>query len=261
MYYSSTRAKELEKFPNIMPKEDLKELSSIINLLNSTANPDEKIGLNLQYRQLKVPEKTLLLIEEKIKNANRYLKNEIKDENIQRINRTYEDNKSKEEIFIRNKEIEKDNLDKTIKKLNLEEVGLSQEYENINNRLYNLDENMNAIRKDNEKIKNSIKSMENERKNLENKISELEVQNKINYDKKKKLNELNAYLKEQKELKEEEENIKEMLCYKCKSQPRIYYYSECKHLALCKDCFETIEKNTCPICKNNNELVMKVLLE
>ena len=80
MYYSSTRAKELEKFPNIMPKEDLKELSSIINLLNSTANPDEKIGLNLQYRQLKVPEKTLLLIEENIKNANRYLKNEIKDE-------------------------------------------------------------------------------------------------------------------------------------------------------------------------------------
>ena len=54
MYYSKTNSKEAEQFRNIMNKEDTKELSSIISSLNSTSSQKENIGLNLQYRQVKL---------------------------------------------------------------------------------------------------------------------------------------------------------------------------------------------------------------
>ena len=192
MYYSNNRIKEEEKFPNIMTKEDTKELSSIINLLNSKSNPDEKIGLNLQYRQVKLPKNIYILLKERKKNSQNYLEKEKKDANIKSIIAQYEENKSIEEQYIRGKKFEIDSLDKKIKKLN----------------------------------------------------------------------ELKTYLKEKKQVNEDEINIKKMLCYECKNQPRIYYYAKCQHLALCENCYAKMKQNSkCPICNENNELVVKVYLE
>ena len=74
MNFSNKRTKEEENFPNIMTKEDTKELSNIINLLNSkTDNPDEKIGLNLQYRLIKIPENIYNKIKERNSNSKNYL--------------------------------------------------------------------------------------------------------------------------------------------------------------------------------------------
>ena len=239
MYYSNNRIKEEEKFPNIMTKEDTKELSSIINLLNSKSNPDEKIGLNLQYRQVKLPKNIYILLKERKKNSQNYLEKEKKDANIKSIIAQYEENKSIEEQYIRGKKFEIDSLDKKIKKLNLEEIELSQEVNNFN-----------------------IKASELEEKNMKNRISELEEKNRINYNKIKKLNELKTYLKEKKQVNEDEINIKKMLCYECKNQPRIYYYAKCQHLALCENCYAKMKQNSkCPICNENNELVVKVYLE
>ena len=262
MYYSNNRIKEEEKFPNIMTKEDTKELSSIINLLNSKSNPDEKIGLNLQYRQVKLPKNIYILLKERKKNSQNYLEKEKKDANIKSIIAQYEENKSIEEQYIRGKKFEIDSLDKKIKKLNLEEIELSQEVNNFNNKLDNLAEKMKSTQMERDKIKNIIKASELEEKNMKNKISELEEKNRINYNKIKKLNELKTYLKEKKQVNEDEINIKKMLCYECKNQPRIYYYAKCQHLALCENCYAKMKQNSkCPICNENNELVVKVYLE
>ena len=55
MYYSIGKSKEAEQYPRIISKEEIKELSSIIKLFNSSSVQNEKIGLNLQYYQVKPP--------------------------------------------------------------------------------------------------------------------------------------------------------------------------------------------------------------
>ena len=82
MYYSKTNSKEAEQFPNIMNKEDTKELSSIISSLNSTSSQKENIGLNLQYRQVKLSMSIYESLKQRKKNTQKILEEEKKDQNI-----------------------------------------------------------------------------------------------------------------------------------------------------------------------------------
>jgi hypothetical protein len=88
MYHSLGKSKEDEQFPYIMSKEDTKELSSIINLLNASSPENEKIGLNLQYRQVKIPQTIYNQLNQRKLNCKNYLENEEKD-----INNNYKINK------------------------------------------------------------------------------------------------------------------------------------------------------------------------
>ena len=259
MYYSLGKSKESEQYPRIMSKEDTKELSSIINLLNSSSAENEKIGLNLQYRQVKIPQTIYNALNQRRLNCKNYLENEKKDKNNNDIIDLYEENKSAEENFIRSKMFEIENLEKKIKKLNSEEAQLIQEIDNGKNNLKNLSQKLNLIQNENEKIKNFIKSNESEEKNMQIKIKEIQEQNIKQKEKLENLKNVEKYTKEKQRIKEEESKIKKMLCYKCKSQPRIVYYSVCEHLALCKNCHAEAGYNLkCPICKLDNEFVFNV---
>ena len=263
MNYSNKRTKEEENFPNIMTKEDTKELSNIINLLNSKSdNPNEKIGLNLQYRQVKLPKSIFLKIKERKKKSQQYLEKEKKDPDFLNIKKQYDENKSKEENYIRNKDFETECLDKNLKLLNKEENQLIQEVNNYKSKLNDISEKINSTQRERDIIKNNIKQIESDEKNLNEKISELDKINKINYDKINNLNEYKTYLKEKKEVDEDEINIKKMLCFECQEQPRIYYYSKCQHLALCENCYIKRKQNSqCPICNEISEFLVKVSLE
>ena len=262
MYHSLGKSKEDEQFPYIMSKEDTKELSSIINLLNASSPENEKIGLNLQYRQVKLPQTIYNQLNQRKLNCKNYLENEEKDINNVNILDLYEENKSAEEQFIRGKIFEIENLDKKIKKLNSEETQLQQEIDNGRINLQNLSKELNTIKEENEKIKNFIKSNATEEKNMQNKIMELQEHNNKQIKKLNNLKNVEEFAKEKKRIKEEEIKIKKMLCYKCKSQPRIVYYSKCKHLALCKNCIAKMENEAkCPICSEVSELIIKVKFE
>lgn len=53
--YGKEKQKDGEQFPKVMTKQDKDELVSIINKLNSGVEPKDKIGFNIQYRQVKIP--------------------------------------------------------------------------------------------------------------------------------------------------------------------------------------------------------------
>ena len=265
MYYSKTNSKEAEQFPNIMNKEDTKELSSIISSLNSTSSQKENIGLNLQYRQVKLPMSIYESLKQRKKNTQKILEEEKKDQNIIDILSLYEDNKSTEEQYKRGKMLENENLDKKIKKLNSEENELLLEAENFKNNANTLNQKIKAINDDKDKICNNIMMNELEQKNNNDKIMELQakIQTKIRSNENHK--NFEKYLEEQKKIKEKQNYIKTKLCYKCKQQPRIYYYSLCNHLVLCRNCYSNNNNNNgnniiCPICSEVSELIIKVNL-
>ena len=262
MYYSNARKKESEQFPKIMTKEDTKELSSIINSLNSSSSQNEKIGLNLQYRQVKIPKSIFDSLKQRKKNAQHFLETEKKDENNNNILSQYEENKSKEEQYIRWKMFEIENLEKKIKKLNSEENALLQEQQKIKYNLYNITNTINAAQNEIIKINNYISTNKKEEKEINEKIKEIETENGNMIQKIKAMENLEMHIKEKKNIKNEEINIKKMLCCKCKDQPSIYFYSVCKHLALCKKCYAKKNNNAyCPICSQKNELVIKVYID
>ena len=253
MYYSKTNSKEAEQFPNIMNKEDTKELSSIISSLNSTSSQKENIGLNLQYRQVKLPMSIYESLKQRKKNTQKILEEEKKDQNIIDILSLYEDNKSTEEQYKRGKMLENENLDKKIKKLNSEENELLLEAENFKNNANTLNQKIKSINDDKDKICNNIMMNELEQKNNNDKIMELQtkIETKIRSNENHKNFEKD--LEEQKKIKEKQNYIKTKLCYKCKQQPRIYYYSLCNHLVLCRNCYSNNNNNNgnniiCPIC-------------
>ena len=62
MKYGKDKQKDNEEFPKVMNREDTKELVSIIENINSQAEPNAKIGLNLQYRQVKIPSNTFFAL-------------------------------------------------------------------------------------------------------------------------------------------------------------------------------------------------------
>ena len=265
MYYSKTNSKEAEQFPNIMNKEDTKELSSIISSLNSTSSQKENIGLNLQYRQVKFPMSIYESLKQRKKNTQKILEEEKKDQNIIDILSLYEDNKSTEEQYKRGKMLESENLDKKIKKLNSEENELLLEAENFKNNANTLNQKIKAINDDKDKICNNIMMNELEQKNNNDKIMELQtkIETKIRSNENHK--NFEKYLEEQKKIKEKQNYIKTKLCYKCKQQPRIYYYSLCNHLVLCRNCYSNNNNNNgnniiCPICSEVSELIIKVNL-
>lgn len=265
MYYSKTNSKEAEQFPNIMNKEDTKELSSIISSLNSTSSQKENIGLNLQYRQVKLPMSIYESLKQRKKNTQKILEEEKKDQNIIDILSLYEDNKSTEEQYKRGKMLENENLDKKIKKLNSEENELLLEAENFKNNANTLNQKIKSINDDKDKICNNIMMNELEQKNNNDKIMELQtkIETKIRSNENHK--NFEKYLEEQKKIKEKQNYIKTKLCYKCKQQPRIYYYSLCNHLVLCRNCYSNNNNNNgnniiCPICSEVSELIIKVNL-
>ena len=253
--------KDSEYFQKIMTKEDTKELSSIINLLNSKS-PDEKIGLNLQYRQIKIPQSIYNSLKERKLKAQKFLENEKTEQNNINIISLYEDNKAREEQYIREHMINMENIEKKIRKLNHEENDILQEIENIKNNIYNLSQKYNNLKIELEKSKNFISLNQVEEKKIHEKINEMKEKKK----KKKKIIEnkklYEKYNEEKKKIKEEEIKIKKMLCVKCQSQPRIYYYTGCKHLALCKNCYvHSNNAKKCPICSKISELLIKVNIE
>ena len=263
MYYSKTNSKEAEQFPNIMNKEDTKELSSIISSLNSTSSQKENIGLNLQYRQVKLPMSIYESLKQRKKNTQKILEEEKKDQNIIDTLSLYEDNKSTEEQYKRGKMLESENLDKKIKKLNSEENELLLEAENFKNNANTLNQKIKSINDDKDKICNNIMMNELEQKNNNDKIMELQtkIETKIRSNENHK--NFEKYLEEQKKIKEKQNYIKTKLCYKCKQQPRIYYYSLCNHLVLCRNCYSNNNNNNniiCPICSKVSELIIKVNL-
>ena len=265
MYYSKTNSKEAEQFPNIMNKEDTKELSSIISSLNSTSSQKENIGLNLQYRQVKLPMSIYESLKQRKKNTQKILEEEKKDQNIIDTLSLYEDNKSTEEQYKRGKMLESENLDKKIKKLNSEENELLLEAENFKNNANTLNQKIKSINDDKDKICNNIMMNELEQKNNNDKIMELQtkIETKIRSNENHK--NFEKYLEEQKKIKEKQNYIKTKLCYKCKQQPRIYYYSLCNHLVLCRNCYSNNNNNNgnniiCPICSEVSELIIKVNL-
>ena len=265
MYYSKTNSKEAEQFPNIMNKEDTKELSSIISSLNSTSSQKENIGLNLQYRQVKLPMSIYESLKQRKKNTQKILEEEKKDQNIIDTLSLYEDNKSTEEQYKRGKMLENENLDKKIKKLNSEENELLLEAENFKNNANTLNQKIKSINDDKDKICNNIMMNELEQKNNNDKIMELQtkIETKIRSNENHK--NFEKYLEEQKKIKEKQNYIKTKLCYKCKQQPRIYYYSLCNHLVLCRNCYSNNNNNNgnniiCPICSEVSELIIKVNL-
>ena len=265
MYYSKTNSKEAEQFPNIMNKEDTKELSSIISSLNSTSSQKENIGLNLQYRQVKLPMSIYESLKQRKKNTQKILEEEKKDQNIIDTLSLYEDNKSTEEQYKRGKMLENENLDKKIKKLNSEENELLLEAENFKNSANTSNQKLKSINDDKDKICNNIMMNELEQKNNNDKIMELQtkIETKIRSNENHK--NFEKYLEEQKKIKEKQNYIKTKLCYKCKQQPRIYYYSLCNHLVLCRNCYSNNNNNNgnniiCPICSEVSELIIKVNL-
>jgi hypothetical protein len=265
MYYSKTNSKEAEQFPNIMNKEDTKELSSIISSLNSTSSQKENIGLNLQYRQVKLPMSIYESLKQRKKNTQKILEEEKKDQNIIDILSLYEDNKSTEEQYKRGKMLENENLDKKIKKLNSEENELLLEAENFKNSANNLNQKLKSINDDKDKICNNIMMNELEQKNNNDKIIELQAKIEIKIRNNENHKNFEKYLEEQKKIQEKQNYIKTKLCYKCKQQPRIYYYSLCNHLVLCRNCYSNNNNNNgnniiCPICSEVSELIIKVNL-
>ena len=263
MYYSKTNSKEAEQFPNIMNKEDTKELSSIISSLNSTSSQKENIGLNLQYRQVKLPMSIYESLKQRKKNTHKILEEEKKDQNIIDILSLYEDNKSTEEQYKRGKMLENENLDKKIKKLNSEENELLLEAENFKNNANTLNQKIKSINDDKDKICNNIMMNELEQKNNNDKIIELQAKIEIKIRNNENHKNFEKYLEEQKKIKEKQNYIKTKLCYKCKQQPRIYYYSLCNHLVLCRNCYSNNNNNNniiCPICSKVSELIIKVNL-
>ena len=265
MYYSKTNSKEAEQFPNIMNKEDTKELSSIISSLNSTSSQKENIGLNLQYRQVKLPMSIYESLKQRKKNTQKILEEEKKDQNIIDILSLYEDNKSTEEQYKRGKMLENENLDKKIKKLNSEENELLLEAENFKNNANTLNQKIKSINDDKDKICNNIMMNELEQKNNNDKIIELQAKIEIKIRNNENHKNFEKYLEEQKKIKEKQNYIKTKLCYKCKQQPRIYYYSLCNHLVLCRNCYSNNNNNNgnniiCPICSEVSELIIKVNL-
>ena len=265
MYYSKTNSKEAEQFPNIMNKEDTKELSSIISSLNSTSSQKENIGLNLQYRQVKLPMSIYESLKQRKKNTQKILEEEKKDQNIIDILSLYEDNKSTEEQYKRGKMLENENLDKKIKKLNSEENELLLEAENFKNNANTLNQKIKSINDDKDKICNNIMMNELEQKNNNDKIIELQAKIEIKIRNNENHKNFEKYLEEQKKIQEKQNYIKTKLCYKCKQQPRIYYYSLCNHLVLCRNCYSNNNNNNgnniiCPICSEVSELIIKVNL-
>ena len=251
--------KEKEQFPKVMTKEDTKELLSIIESLNSKLSPEDKIGFNLQYRQVKIPNNVLQELKKRKAESVKAIDKEKMDE----VLFLYEKNKSEDEQIKRAKLIEIENLDKTLKRLNTEEAELIRENENIKFNKNNLQQRTN-----------DMKNLINRRKKeYDKKVEELEKMKELSkeldsiHQEKSKINkdweEFEIYIKKREKIQKAENDLKSKLCILCFEQIRMIYYSFCGHLSLCKKCYSKTNKyeKKCPICFEKSELVVKILDE
>ena len=146
-------------------------------------------------------------------------------------------------------------------KLKLEEAKLNQESENARNSLINSNAELENVKEEKNRIQNYINNNKTEGKKLEEKIAEIQEINIKKMKKKENLKSLERYRNERNRAKEDDYQIKKLLCVKCNEHPRDYFYTKCQHLALCKNCYIKANNSECPICKQKSELVMKVLIK
>lgn len=259
MNYGKDKQKENEDFPKVMTKEDTKELISIIETINSQADPKDKIGLNLQYRQLKLPSNVYFALKNR---KNMQLKNTDKEKE-EKILSEYEKNKSLEEQYNRRQLLEIEHLNKILKKLNQEEVEMSREFDNITNNITNLKNKTEILRNEKDKNINSVLEKEIEVRQCAEELERLKNECEFQLNEHEKMKEYEKLVEEKEKLNKDEENIKKILCHNCHTKKRVIYYTGCKHLSLCKKCYsehKEFEKR-CPICHKISELVVKILEE
>lgn len=258
MYHSKDSQYQNEQFPTIMSKEETRELLSIIEEINSNEDQNNKIGLNLQFRHLRIPEKILQSLVDR-KNHVKQSKTKEK-ENTDNINNIYEDNKNNIEYYEREKYFDIEKMDKEIKKYNIEESELDSEIEKKNLNINNLKSKTNIIRYENDKRNNFIMKNEIEVKQMEEYIENLNNVYDEKLNKSEAWKEFKNYIKKKDEINNEEKIIKNMFCVMCKGEKRKIYYLGCQHLALCKKCYGSNKKyeKKCPICFKISELVVRL---
>lgn len=253
MSYSRERKKESEQFPKVMTKEDTRELLSIIESLNSKLDQEDKIGINLQYRMIKLSSFVLNnLKERKIESSRNKEKEKEKEEKILNI---YENNKSEEEQFIRRQSLELEKLNKKLKQLKAEEEDIDNETEKMNNNIDNFKKKINNLRNEEDKINNTIVQKEIEAKKYEAQLINVEKEYDENRDCLEKWEEFERYIDKKARINNEEEKTKKMLCCKCNKNIKTIYYSKCQHLSLCKKCQYS---QRCPLCSKNSEFIVIV---
>ena len=152
MNYGTDKQKENEECPKVMTKEDTKEIISIVETLNRGKDPKDKIGLNLQYRQIKLLSNVYFSLKNR-KNKKLNNSDKEKEENILSI---YEKNKSEEEQFNHRQLLEIENLNKKLKNINQEEIEMSREYEIITNNILNLRSKIDNLRNEKERTSNFV---------------------------------------------------------------------------------------------------------
>ena len=257
MNYGKDKQKENEEFPKVMTKEDTKELISIVETLNRGKDPKDKIGLNLQYRQIKLPSNVYFSLKNR-KNKKLNNSDKEKEDNILFI---YKQNKSEEEQFNRRQLLEIENLNKKLKYLNQEEIEMSREYENITNNIISLRSKIDNLRNEKERTSHFVLEKEIELRSYTNTFEQLRNEYEMKLNEHEQLKEYEKYIEGKEEYIKDEEKVKKILCHYCHNKKRIIYYTGCKHLSLCKKCYsehKEFEKR-CPICYKISELVVKIL--
>lgn len=253
MSYSREKKKENEQFPKVMTKEDTRELISVIESLNSKLDQEDKIGINLQYRIVKLSSFVLnYLKQRKMESSKCKEKEKEKGENILNI---YEKNKSEEEQFNRRQSLELEKLNKKLKLLKAEEEDIDSEIKKIETNIDNYNIKTNKLRVEEDKINNIIVQKEIEAKQIEEELINVENEYEKNRDCLERWEEYEKYIDRKEKINHEEEKINKMLCCKCNKNIKTIYYSKCKHLALCKKCPYS---QRCPLCSKNSEFVVKV---
>lgn len=258
MSYPKDTQYENDQFPTILSKEDTRELLSIIETINSNEDQKNKIGLNLQFRQLRIPEKILQSLIDR-KNEVKNLKTKDK-EIIEKILNIYDDNKNNVEIYEREKNFDIERMDKEIKQYNMEESELDSEIEKTIKKIKDVKDNTNEIRYENDNRNKYIMKNEIEVKTMEENIDILNKEYDAKLNKSEAWKELKNYIKNKEKINTEEKAVKNLFCVICKREKRKIYYLGCQHLALCKKCYSENKKyeKKCPICSKISELVVRL---
>lgn len=257
MNYSKEKIKDKEQFPKIMTKEDTKELISVIDSLNSKLSPEDHIGFNLQFRQVKIP---INVLQELKKRKIESMKT-MGEEEINKTNVVYDKYKSEDEAIRRVKLIEFENIDKSIKKLNTEETELCRENESKRANISNLKERVSIMRSQLIKREVEYNKKDEELQRVENLSKELDSSRQQKLKLSQEWYKFENYVKKREKINKSEYELKKKLCFLCHEEIKMIFYTACGHLALCKKCYSQTHKyeKKCPICYVKSELVVKIL--
>lgn len=292
--------KESQEFPRIMNKQEKKELQDIIKIMNSTNQGTGRgiIGYNLQYNQVKCPIEIMEEIDQKIREYDEFIqeKKKIYDANNNSIQfmeeeendnnnsdnkennnkdnieteflkkyKLYLKNRAEEEQLDRRQQNELESLDKELRQLKEEE-------EKEKKTLFFLERNISQTKEQIKENKDKEKQMLKEREvNFCNFSLLLEENNKLtneidalkrikNYQEKAK-----EVMEKEKEIFIKEKEIEKDLCIICKKEPRTYFFANCHHLVIGKNCYKkekdkNIKNNRCPFCNTISDIAFTVNL-